>query len=110
MKKIVLSVKVIGSFIILILFTNCSKTPEACFTYDKGSTDIKVNEEVHFSASCSKNADTYEWNFGDGSASSTASGSDVKHKYTTAGTYTVKLAAKNNKKTTETSQSLLVKQ
>ncbi len=41
----------------------------------------------------SMNADTYEWDFGDGTNMSTSSAEPVAHEYTKAGTYTVALRA-----------------
>ncbi len=86
MKKTVFSI-----FITALLTASCSTDPTACFTINKGK-DVKLNEEVQFNASCSEDADTYNWNFGDGA---TASGVEVKHKYTTEGTYEVTLTALN---------------
>ena len=70
----------------LFLFTSCKKTPVPCFSSDKGGV-AKVNEEVQFDASCSKNVSTYTWDFGDGTS---MSGNPVKHKYSTQGVYIVK--------------------
>ena len=88
-------------FCSVLFLASCTKTPEACFTVDKGNTNTKVNEEIHFAATCSKDATTYSWNFGD---NSTADGSDVKHKYPNAGTYTVTLTASNSSKSSKSSQ------
>ena len=88
----------------IVFISSCSKTPEACFTTDKGKT-AKVNEEIQFNASCSKDADTYNWDFGDGS---TGVGSSTKHKYPTVGTYVVKLTASNKSKSATSSQDLTI--
>ena len=88
----------------MLLIVSCSKTPEACFTVDKGKT-AKLNEEVQFDATCSIDADTYTWDFGDGS---TGTGSSTKHKYPTASNYVVKLTASNTSKSATTSQSLTI--
>lgn len=85
----------IGLFSAGIFFiSGCTKTPSPCFSVDKGG-NAKVNEEVQFDASCSANATSYAWDFGDGSSTS---GNSVKHKYSTAATYVVKLTATNKKK------------
>ena len=102
MKK--LSQKIILILSVTLLFASCSKTPEACFTVDKLKT-AKVNEEVQFNASCSKDADTYSWDFGDGNV---GSGSTTKHKYPNAGDYTVKLTASNKKKSVTNSQTVTI--
>ena len=78
-----------------ILATSCTKTPEACFVIDNGSANTKVNEEIQFDASCSKDADSYFWNFGDGTSQT---GYLTKHKYANAGNYTVILTATHSSK------------
>lgn len=90
----------------IVFISSCAKTPEACFITDKGKT-AKVNEEIQFSTTCSKDADTYSWDFGDGV---TASGSPTKHKYPTAASYTVKLTVSNKSKSANTSQILTITQ
>ena len=94
--------------IILILFVgltmlavSCTKTPQACFVTDKGSANTKVNEEIKFDASCSKDADSYSWNFGDGTSQT---GYLTKHKYPNAGSYTVILTANHSSKSATMSQ------
>ena len=99
MKKLMLSVAIIAS----TLFA-CTKTPTPCFTIDKGKP-TKVNEEIQFDAACSKNTNTYTWEFGDGT---TGTGVSVKHKYTIDKTYSVKLTATNKKKTETTTQDLVI--
>ncbi|MEZ5017610.1 MAG: PKD domain-containing protein [Flavipsychrobacter sp.] len=56
------------------------------------STTVCVGEQVQFTNN-SANATIYSWNFGDGSPLSTAT--SPSHSYTTPGTYTVKLIARN---------------
>ena len=85
--------------------SSCSKSPEACFVVDKGSLNTKVNEEIQFSAACSTDADTYVWEYGDGSSET---GATVKHKYPQTGTYTVKLTAKNSSKSSSTSKTVTI--
>ena len=95
----------IGIFSIgIFLFASCTKTPTPCFTSDKGNA-AKVNEEVQFNPSCSTNAVSYNWDFGDGTSTS---GNPVKHKYANAGVYVVILTAINKKKSASTSQNLTV--
>jgi PKD repeat protein len=89
------------------LLTACAKKPEACFVADKGSTDTKVNEEIHFDASCSSdNVDEYTWTFGDGV---TATGAQVMHKYLNEGTYNVVLTVKNGSKDATMTQVMFIK-
>ena len=84
---------------------SCSKTPTACFTVDKGSGSTHVNEEIQYNALCSTEADSYAWNYGDGSSDS---GPQVKHKYRTAGSYTVQLTAKNSSKEASSTQTVVI--
>lgn len=102
MKKTFFKILTIGTFAILAA---CSKTPESCFTVDKDKANIKVNEEVHFYSECSKDATGYKWDFGDGSLTGDAS---PKHKYSTKGTYTVKLTVDNDGNTAESTQTIIV--
>lgn len=96
----ILGLLAVGTFFI----TSCTKTPTACFSVDKGSMP-KVNEEVQFNGSCSTNATSYTWNFGDGA---TSTGTSVKHKYATAATYAVTLTVKNRKKTATLVQNVMI--
>ena len=104
MKKSFIKITIGVFSISLFLFTSCKKTPTPCFLVDKGSV-AKVNEEVQFDASCSKNASTYTWDFGDGTSTS---GNPVKHKYPTQGTYIVKLTENNGNKTASLTQNLTI--
>lgn len=89
----------------LFLSTGCSKTPEACFTADKGNTNTHINEEIHFDGSCSSDAESHSWDFGDGA---TATGVTTKHKYSTQGSYTVKLTVENGSKDRSTTQTMSI--
>ena len=89
----------------LLMATSCSKTPEACFTADKGNSNTHVNEEIHFDGSCSSDAESHSWDFGDGA---TATGATTKHKYSTQGSYTVKLTVENGSKDRSTSQTMSI--
>ena len=92
---------------LLLACGSCSKSPEACFVVDKSSLNTKVNEEIQFNAACSTDADSYVWEYGDGSGDT---GAAVKHKYPQAGSYTVKLTAKNSSKTSAASKTVIVTQ
>ncbi|MBC7383533.1 MAG: PKD domain-containing protein [Bacteroidia bacterium] len=92
------------AIITIAFISSCTKTPEACFTVDKGKT-AKLNEEVQFNATCCNNADTYTWDYGDGT---TGSGSLTKHKYPIAANYVVKLTAGNKSKSATISQDLTI--
>lgn len=104
MKKIFLKILTLSTIVII---GACSKTPESCFTIDKDKGNVKVNEEVHFSPTCSKEADSYKWDFGDGSTTGDAS---PKHKYPNTGSYIVKLTASNKSNSAESTQTIIVNQ
>ena len=70
--------------------TNTLASGEACFNVTPTSVD--VNGTVTFS-NCSNNSSSYSWDFGDGSSSTL---SEPTHSYTSSGTYTIKLTAKNS--------------
>lgn len=84
---------------IVILALSCSDDdpevastlPKACFQLPQ---NVKEYTPVTFDASCSKNAQTYSWNFGDGDTSSEANPS---HTYLTKGVYNVKLVVTGDK-------------
>ena len=99
--------KSIAALGLLLVCGSCAKTPEACFVVDKGSLNTKVNEEIQFNAACSTDADTYVWEYGDGSSDT---GAAVKHKYQQAGSYAVKLTAKNSSKASSASKMVVVAQ
>jgi len=88
----------------VILLTGCTKTPTPCFSADNGSA-AKVNEEVQFDPSCSKDATSYFWDFGDGTSTY---GNPVMHKYANTGVYMVKLTASNSKKSASVIQNVAV--
>ena len=92
--------------VVLALLGGCSKkAPGACFVIDKASNSTKTNEEIQFNANCSTDADSYSWSYGDGTSGESAT---VKHKYPAAGTYVVKLTAKNSSKEASSSQNLII--
>jgi hypothetical protein len=74
--------------------------PTACFT---APDNIFVGVAADFSASCSEDAESYSWNFGDGS---TASGMEVSHTYQSAGDYQVTLTVVNGDEEDQTYNNL----
>ena len=68
---------------LLTIFSSCQKEPTASFTVS--STSVDVGESVYFT-NTSADADSYEWEFGDGGTSSSLSPTYI---YNTTGTYTV---------------------
>lgn len=78
---------------IVLLFAACSKEPEACFSVsNQGMT-------YDFDGSCSLEASSFEWEFGDGGTSIAESPS---HTYTAGGTYDVTLRVGTQKGKTST--------
>lgn len=102
MKSTVLKLGILATTVFFVM--GCTKTPSVCFTVDKGKS-AKVNEEVQFEGSCSQNATTYTWDFGDGSS---AVGVSVKHKYQFIGYYTVSLKASNKKKSATLTETISI--
>jgi Tol biopolymer transport system component len=85
------------SFIILALLSltvaGCKGPPEALFEADVTTGQAPLT--VTFS-NTSRNADNFQWDFGDGSNSTTSTIEEpIVHEYTKAGTHTVTLIATN---------------
>ena len=68
--------------------------PKACLTYSADNNGV-IPSKVSFDASCSINANAYNWNFGDinSGAQNTGTGSKPTHTYNTNGDFNVKLTA-----------------
>lgn len=105
--------KFFGLFIILSImamaFVSCDgdepepNAPEACFTAPSG---IIAGISADFNSSCSENAVSYAWDFGDGGTSTVANPS---HTFAAAGNYTVILGVTNSDgDSDETSKSVTV--
>lgn len=75
------------AIIIAVILTGCNNEPEASFKFSP--SDPLAGLTIEFT-NTSVNADSYEWDFGDGSLSSSKNAS---HIYDEAGTYTVQLTA-----------------
>jgi hypothetical protein len=72
----------------LTLFAaSCSKQPTACINASK--TTVDIGEDITFT-SCSENAESVSWDFGDGR---TAEGTTVTQSYDKPGTYIVQVKA-----------------
>ena len=75
------------AIIIAVILTGCNNEPEASFSFSP--SDPLAGLTIEFT-NTSINADSYAWDFGDGSLSSSKNAS---HIYDEAGTYTVQLTA-----------------
>ena len=89
------------AFAILLLgFVACKPTKSINFT---PSTDRLVPANITFAAP--SGAESYAWDFGDGSTSTETNG---KHTYYKPGTYQVKLTTKKDTKMTEKEQTITI--
>lgn len=86
--------KIKGLLLISLIFSGCIvdrspdyPRPSACFVTGKDS--YAVNERIYFN-NCSDNAESYDWEFGDGLISNEKHPS---HKYESTGNYQVRLTA-----------------
>lgn len=81
------------AFVALLLISACEKqdpnAPEACFT---GPEAIIAGTPVPFYSTCSANAGSFLWDFGDGGTSEEA---NPQHTFSAGGTYTVTLTVTN---------------
>lgn len=84
------------------LLSGCEKLPTAGFTFEP--SEVTMYDEVTFT-NTSSDADSYAWDFGDGSTSFEAS---PTHVYKSAGTFTVKLVATNEDGDTEVQKEIVV--
>jgi PKD repeat protein len=88
--------------ILTAVLWGCEKLPEVDFSID--STDITVYDTVTFT-NTSMDADSYAWDFGDGSTSTEVS---PTHIFMSSGTFTVTLVATNDDGDVEISEDVTV--
>ncbi len=79
----ILTIALLGS--VAIASTSCNNKVKAGISVDK--TEVAVNDTVKFT-NTSTNADTYEWDFGDGETSTEQS---PRYSWSLSGTYKVKM-------------------
>jgi PKD repeat protein len=91
-------------FTLILSLTACQKEPTAEFTASR--INANIGEIINF-INTSKDADSYEWNFGDGGISTEINPS---HAYGTAGIFNVslKVFSKNGKKSDEAIISITI--
>ncbi len=95
-------------FVLAVVFTSlsliegCSKTPAIVACIAEAPSSASVGATLPFQ-SCTPNATSFTWNFGDGSS---ATGNSVTHIYTAAGTYRGTLTVSNS--TASATQSFTV--
>lgn len=87
-----------------ILVSGCKVKPEACYTIDKPRQDIHAKVNIQFT-SCSDNAETLRWTFGDGTE---AEGIQVTHMFTLPGQYQVVLTAVNGERSDQVTEVITV--
>ena len=102
-------IKLLSALLILtiVILTTCKKPeeavkPTACFNMSK--TEAAVNEQITFT-NCSENAESYLWNFGDGSSSTEK---NTTHAYTEDGNYTINLRVANGENYNQTTKSITI--
>ena len=94
--------KLLAIVALVALCVSCSNDdpePKARFSYE-------VNELTVTFTNLSKDANSYEWTFGDGSAVSTEA--NPVHTYADGGTFTVKLKAINGSNSNETTDAIVL--
>ncbi|RSK32355.1 PKD domain-containing protein [Hymenobacter metallilatus] len=96
-----------GTLLLSLALTGCGKKPEACFTIEKGIPSSKINETVEVNAGCSTEATSFVWEWGDGASDT---GIKTNHKYNAAGTFTIKLTAKNDDNSATTTKQVTIVQ
>jgi PKD repeat protein len=79
---------------------------EACFSINRPIDSLKVNDTLVFDASCSKNAEKYVWNFGDGTT--LQNGTTSKHVFKSASSFLVTLKATKDGDTNTTVKQLVL--
>lgn len=89
----------------LILFSSCTKTPDACFNYNSNATYYS-GDTVQFQ-NCSSEGNSYYWEFGEGQTSTEINPS---HVFRLFGDHSVKLTvtSNNGKKSNSTSKSVKI--
>lgn len=98
MKKFFVFASIIAA---VAMFASCEKKGDA----PKARFDYAIEDLTVTFTNMSKEAETYAWEFGDGQ---TSTEKDPVHTYAAAGTYTVKLTAKNKAGENSTEQSIVL--
>lgn len=92
----------LAAALLAALVVGCTELPSVGFTYEP--SEVTRYDEVTFT-NTSSNADTYAWDFGDGS---TSTDENPTHMFKTAGSFTVKLTASNADGDESTEQTITV--
>jgi len=90
------------AFLLAAVLSGCENLPTADFTFEP--TEVTMYDEVTFT-NTSTDAESYAWDFGDGSTSFDA---NPTHVYKSAGTFTVTLTATNEDGDTEVQKEIVV--
>lgn len=88
----------------MAVLTGCKVKPEACFSIDKTRQELRANIPLKFT-SCSDNAETLRWNFGDGTIET---GIQITHYYQLPGDYRVSLTAINGDRSDEVVETITI--
>ncbi|MFN8310563.1 MAG: PKD domain-containing protein [Chitinophagales bacterium] len=84
----------------------CGTQPAACFKVTTPADSIRVGKAVQFDGSCSNSAKVYKWDFGNGEISNEGRPETV---YDSAGNYDVLLLVLNGGKSSNVTQTIVVK-
>lgn len=90
---------------VVSLMSSCKNAPVACFTVTIQADSIRVGRTVNFDASCTSDASSYYWDFGNGL---NANGVTAQTIYDSATTYTVNLVTVGSGKSAAISKRVTV--
>lgn len=111
MKKYIRAIVFCSGFALLSL-SSCTKIPEACITTDKKTDKFEVNEEIHFHANCSQNAESFVWKFENNAVGPNdgviITRESVKFRFSRPGKHVVKLEAKGRTQSSEAYMTVYV--
>ena len=103
--------KIFGFLLLAILMNGCRKPIYACFVYSP-TAPITTTTALSFDASCSEEAETFQWNYNDGNVPAPQSSSIIdSHTFLSQGTYSVTLTVGRSgrkKETITTTQIIIV--
>lgn len=92
-----------GILILVLIFASSCSRPMAKYTFDQEQETAPTTFRFENS---SENAETYEWNFGDGSTSTEV---NPEYQYLLSGKYDVELVAYKGKKKNKSVKTIIVK-
>lgn len=91
-------------FTLAVIVTSCGPKPTSSFDYELTTAEAPL--EIAFN-NTSQNADTYFWDFGDGTSSTEA---NPKHMFYYGGTYNISLIASKNGQDNKSTKSITLRE